>query len=144
MTPEILLLLIRLFSALLLLGFLGGISWLIYRDMQITAAALAEQGRQHGRLRVVANESGQPAVDTTFPLMPLTSIGRASSNTIVLSDGFASSEHAILMRRNGQWWLEDQGSRNGTLLNEVPIQGAVVVSAGDIIAVGGTQLKIEL
>jgi pSer/pThr/pTyr-binding forkhead associated (FHA) protein len=50
----------------------------------------------------------------------------------------------LLTLREGQWWLEDQGSRNGTLLNGTRIAGPTVVSAGDVIGVGRTQLKLEL
>jgi pSer/pThr/pTyr-binding forkhead associated (FHA) protein len=92
---------------------------------------------------VVANESETPAIDTVFPLLPVTSIGRSAGNTIVLVDGYSSSEHALISRRNGQWYLQDQGSRNGTLLNDVPVADTAVVSAGDIIAIGGTRLKVE-
>lgn len=144
MTPELILLIFRVLSGLLLLSFLGGIAWLIYRDMQVTAAALVEQERPYGRLRIIANEVEQPAVDSIYPLLPITSIGRAPSNTVVLPDGFASAEHALILRREGKWWLEDRGSRNGTMLNEVILEGTAVISAGDVIAVGGTQLKLEL
>jgi pSer/pThr/pTyr-binding forkhead associated (FHA) protein len=144
MSSELVLLIFRILSGLLLLGFLGGIAWLIYRDMQVTAAAMAEQERPYGRLRIIANEAEHPTVNTTFALLPITSIGRAASNNIVLPDGFASAEHALIIRRQGQWWLEDQGSRNGTLLNDVVLEGTAVISAGDVIAVGGTHLKLEL
>lgn len=137
------LLLLRLASALLLLGFLGWLAWLIYRDMRLTAEALAAEERPSGVLRVIVNESGQPPVDTIFPLLTVTSIGRASNNTIVLSDDYASSEHALITRRNGQWWLQDQHSRNGTFLNEARVESTAVVSPGDIVAIGGIQLKIE-
>lgn len=142
--PELLLLL-RLLAALLLLGFLGTIAWLIYHDMKVTAAELSDRQRQYGYLRVIGNESDSPPpIGTQFPLLPLTSIGRAPSNTIVLDHGYASAEHALLTRRGRQWWLEDLGSRNGTLLNETPLQEAAVVSAGDTITVGDVRLKIEL
>ncbi|MCP4361389.1 MAG: FHA domain-containing protein [Chloroflexi bacterium] len=144
MNQAMILLMFRLVSGLLLLAFVGGIAWLIYRDMRVTAVSLESAQRPSGNLRVVANDDGNPAVDTLFPLYPVTSIGRANSNTVVLPDGFASAEHALVIRREGQWWLQDQGSRNGTLLNGVTVGETAVVSPGDIIAIGGTQLKLEM
>lgn len=139
-----LLLLLRILSAALLLGFLLLIVWLIYRDMQTTARLLASQERPYGYLRVIACEDDFPEVDTRFPLLPLTTIGRASSNTIVLDNGYVSTEHALITRRGDQWWLEDMGSRNGTLLNGVELGETAVISVGDVIGIGQTQFKLEL
>jgi len=142
--PASLLFVLRVLGAVALLSFIGLLVWLIYKDMKVTAASLTLEKRPSGALRVVANENQTPAVDTIFPLLPITSIGRSPMNTIVLADGYASAEHALITRRHGQWHLQDQGSRNGTLLNNVPVTDTAVVSAGDIIAIGGAQLKIEL
>lgn len=144
MDPAVILLLLRLVSAALLLGFLGLIAWLIFQDVRLTKAMLARQQQTSGALRVVASESGEPAVDTLYPLKPITSIGRAKSSAIVLDDGYVSTEHALLVQRGGQWWLEDLGSRNGTLLNGVELAETAVVSAGDVITIGGTALKVEV
>lgn len=143
MDQAFLLLLLRLLGAVLLLGFLVLIAWFIYQDTRTLAAALSSQGRRQGHLRVISNGSGSLQADTLFPLVPLTSIGRSSSSTIVLDDSYVSGEHALITRRGGQWWLEDLGSRNGTLLNDVPLTEAAVISAGDIITIGDTKLKIE-
>lgn len=144
MDPAVILLLLRLLSAALLLSFLGLIAWLIYQDVRLTKAVLARQQAASGALRVVASESGEPAIDTVYALNPITSIGRAKSSTIVLDDGYVSTEHALLLQRGGQWWLEDLGSRNGTLLNGVKLAETAVVSAGDVITIGGTVLKVEM
>ncbi|MEW5987725.1 MAG: FHA domain-containing protein [Chloroflexota bacterium] len=152
MSVAVILLALRLLSALLLLAFLGLIGWLIYRDIRTLTAEASARQRQFGWLRVVAGPDGsskqaadggneaQPAV---YPLLPVTSIGRAPSNTIVLDDSYASSEHALISLRGRQWWLEDLGSRNGTLLNGLPLKEAVVISVGDIVTVGNTHLKVE-
>ena len=144
MDPAILLLLLRLLGAALLLSFLGVIAWLIYQDMRATTSLLVERQRSYGTLRVMAADgSDAPAEERLYPLAPVTSIGRAVSNTVILDDDYASSEHALLMLRGQQWWLEDLNSRNGTLLNDVPLHEATVVSPGDIITIGSTHLKIE-
>lgn len=144
MSPALLLYFIRLLSALLLLGFVGVIAWLIYREMQITAVSLEQGERPQGRLRVMASEKGEPAAGSVYPLLSVTSLGRAVNNTIVLPDSYASSQHALIVRREGQWQLQDLGSRNGTLLNDALVRGTAVISSGDIITIGGIQLKVEL
>ncbi|MER3459472.1 MAG: FHA domain-containing protein, partial [Chloroflexota bacterium] len=90
-----------------------------------------------------ADGTGLPE-GTVFPLQPVTSLGRAPTNTVALPDSYASGEHALLSLRGNQWWLEDLGSRNGTFLNGVLITEPVVASAGDIISIGRVQLKVEL
>ena len=50
----------------------------------------------------------------------------------------------LLAWRDGQWWLEDLGSRNGTVLNDAPLSDPTVISAGDVLTIGGVQLKLEL
>jgi pSer/pThr/pTyr-binding forkhead associated (FHA) protein len=73
----------------------------------------------------------------------VTSIGRSPGNTIVIPDTYASSQHALLTWREGQWWLADQNSRNGTTLNGAAIQNPTIVSSGDVIGVGRMQLRLE-
>jgi hypothetical protein len=138
-----LLFLLRLLSATLLLGFLAAIAWLIYQDLYRAASASGQDLIPQGHLRVLASDIPTAARGTVFPLLPLTRIGRSEHNTIVLEDAFVSAEHALLARRETQWWLEDLNSRNGTLLNDLPLAEATVVSAGDIITIGSVQLKIE-
>lgn len=144
MTPTVVLFALRLLGALLLLGFLSVLVWFIYQDLRAVATAVAAQERVHGRLRVVDSPSGKPAVDTLYPLLPVTSVGRANSNTIVLDDGYVSGEHALLTLRGGAWWATDLGSRNGTLLNALPLTEPTVVSTGDLLTIGNTQLRLEL
>jgi len=46
--------------------------------------------------------------------------------------------------RNGQWWIEDRKSRNGTLLNDLPVTEAMVITHGDIIGIGNMKFRLEL
>lgn len=144
MTTELLLFILRIAGGLILLSFVLVLFLTIRRDMRLAATQVAAQRQGHGRL-VVTDSGGLPvAVDTGYPLLPVTTIGRAPTNTIQLPDTFASSHHALLALRNGQWWLEDRESRNGTLLNGQPLVGPTVVSAGDVVGVGRVALKVEL
>lgn len=144
MDRETALLVLRLALAASLYAFLIGLFVVIWRDLKVAAAESAARGRSYGRLVVLsADGTGLPA-GTAFPLQPVTSLGRAPTNTVALPDGYASGEHALLSLRGNQWWLEDLGSRNGTLLNGVPVTEPVVASAGDVISIGRVQLKVEL
>jgi pSer/pThr/pTyr-binding forkhead associated (FHA) protein len=143
MNPDLLLLAIRLGSAIILLTILGLIFWFLYQDVQTTRQTTANRFTRYGRLRVLANANGLPGVDTIFELSPVTTIGRNPRNSIVLDDGYVSGEHALLVWREGQLWLEDLDSRNGTFLNDLPLNDPVVISPGDILTIGNIQLKLE-
>jgi pSer/pThr/pTyr-binding forkhead associated (FHA) protein len=45
------------------------------------------------------------------------SIGRDTTNDLVLESAAVSREHAGVIFRDGRWYLEDRGSFNGTYLN---------------------------
>ena len=53
----------------------------------------------------------------------LTLIGRASSNDIVVDDVEVSRQHAGIRGDRGGHWIEDLGSRNGTFVNGVQLEG---------------------
>jgi adenylate cyclase len=64
-------------------------------------------------------------------------IGRGSENNLVLPDGLASREHAMIRRNaSGFCILTDLGSRNGTRLNGRPITAPTQLNDGDIIQIG--------
>jgi pSer/pThr/pTyr-binding forkhead associated (FHA) protein len=144
MSPEIVLLLLRLSGAAVLLAFFGLIGWYLYQDVRFTSAALMAQSQPLGRLIVVENPAGTPAVGTRYPLLPVTSLGRSSNNVIVLDDGYTSGQHSLITRRGELWWLEDLASRNGTLLNDALLAETAVISTGDMITIGNIKLKLEL
>ena len=143
MSPNTVLLLLRLLSAAVLLAFLIAIVWLSYQDLKSTNYRSVELAQTLGLMRIVASENSSN-VGSHFVLHPVTSIGRSAGNTIVLEDDFASLEHALIILRGEQWLLEDLGSRNGTLLNDVPIATTTAVVSGDVITIGRTSLKLEM
>ena len=70
-------------------------------------------------------------------------IGRASESDLVVADRFLSRRHARLSSRDGRLYVEDLGSRNGTLLNEQLVKGSLEVRAGDRIKVSGSVITLE-
>lgn len=140
---DILLLALRILLAALLYVFLAAILLMLWRDLR-QATDARDLARPSGQLVVLQTESETLTVGTAFPLQTITSIGRSADNTLSIADPFTSAQHTLLTWREGQWWLEDRDSRNGTRLNGTRIGGPIVVSAGDVIGVGRTELKLEL
>jgi hypothetical protein len=143
MSPELILVL-RVLTSAALIAFLGMLFVMLWRDFHAVSMEVDTRTRRRGRLIVVRSNVGNPRTGTEFPLLPLTSMGRGTTNTVVLHDSFASAEHALMTLRGGRWWLEDRGSSNGTLLNGFKVEEPVIVSSGDIIGVGQVELKLEL
>jgi len=144
MSTDILLLVLRVLSGAALMLFTSVLFFMLWRDYRIVSREMATRTRPRGRLVVLASGSSSLSTGAHLPLLPLTSLGRAPSNTILRDDSFASNQHAVVMLRSGQWWLEDVGSSNGTLLNGYRVEEPVVISSGDIIGLGQVELKLEL
>jgi pSer/pThr/pTyr-binding forkhead associated (FHA) protein len=140
---DVLLLALRVLLAILLYTFLAVILYVLWQDLRQTLSK-RQTTRPGGQLVVLFSPDEALRVGTNFPLQPVTSIGRSPDNSVAIPDSYASAQNSLLVWRETQWWLEDQNSRNGTMLNNVPITRRTVVSAGDIIGVGRTQLKLEL
>ncbi len=70
-------------------------------------------------------------------------VGRADDSTLVLTDDFASSRHARLTNRGGQWYVEDLGSTNGTYLDQQRVQGPLLINPGQPIRIGQTALELR-
>ncbi len=144
MNEAVLLLVLRLGAAGLLLLFVGALLLLLWRDYQVTTREIEQQRVPRGRLIVLASDSEEVPLDTEFPLLPLTSLGRAPTNTVHLADSFASNEHALITYREGNWWLEDRDSSNGTFLNGSRVREPVILSSGDLIGIGRVTLRLQL
>ncbi len=68
---------------------------------------------------------------------PMT-IGRASACNIRIADSGVSSKHAKIWCENGQYFLMDLGSTNGTFVNEKDVDREQL-SDGDVITFGMTK-----
>lgn len=79
-----------------------------------------------------------------WPLEAASSIGRASSNDIVLGDERVSRKHAIVHRQDGnEYWLADLGSGNGSFLNGLRVALPTRLKDRDIVTVGATRLTFR-
>jgi hypothetical protein len=70
-------------------------------------------------------------------------LGRSDKCHIPLGDTYVSQVHARVFRRNGQFFIEDMGSTNGTYLNSRKVAGPTPVNRGDRVRVGRTELEFR-
>ena len=63
-------------------------------------------------------------------------IGRDSSNGIMINDAEISRRHARLTFQGGKYILEDLGSTNGTFVNGQRLAGPRVLKSGEVVSFG--------
>jgi two-component system cell cycle response regulator len=68
-------------------------------------------------------------------------IGRGAENHIVLEGDSVSRRHAHFEQRSGAWWCVDDGSTNGSYVNDEQIMREARMSNGDRIKIGPTIFK---
>ena len=88
---------------------------------------VVEPPQQRGRRYDLANE---------------VTVGRAAGCQVTIDDTYASQLHARVFNRDGQLFVEDLGSTNGTFLNRKKVQGPQVLHRGDRLQVGNTVLEL--
>lgn len=78
-------------------------------------------------------------------LLPLSivrnTIGRDGTCDIELMDDFISREHAVITQQDGQYFLEDCASLNGTFVNDQRLDGVKQLVPGDAIRLGNHIFK---
>ena len=97
-----------------------------------------QRGRRHP-VRLVLLEGVGPA--STELALPETLLGREPQCHVTIPDSSVSQRHARVYHSDGEWYIEDLGSTNGTYVNERPLSHPVVLRTGDKLAVGRSILE---
>ena len=85
-----------------------------------------------------------PLRGTTLPLASSAIlIGRAPSCTLVLDDDYSSSRHARVFPQDGEWFVEDLGSTNGTFVGRDRVTEPVALRVGSQVRVGQSVLELQ-
>ena len=97
-------------------------------------------GKAGGRLRVLepVDRKGQ-----TYELADELTVGRAGGCQITLDDTYVSQLHARVFRRDGQVYVEDLGSTNGTFLNRKKVTAPIAIRKGDRLQIGKTVMELQ-
>ena len=99
--------------------------------------------RKKGTARkLVVTEGALQGTTVTLGDSPVT-LGRAHDSTLVLTDDYASSNHARLVPSAGAWTLEDLGSTNGTWLGTAKVTRPTAVAVGTPIRIGKTVMELR-
>lgn len=146
MTPiEAELLFVRALVLIGLYAFIGLAGVAAWRELRLARrSAPAAVGAHAARLIVLEAGASDRAPGTQFAVGPIARIGRDFDNDIVLADPTISGHHALFVRRDGGWWIEDLGSRNGVDVNRTRLTAAVpfVVRSGDTVGLGAVRLRL--
>jgi pSer/pThr/pTyr-binding forkhead associated (FHA) protein len=78
----------------------------------------------------------------SYELADELTVGRAPGCQITLDDTYASQLHARIFRRDGQLFVEDLGSTNGTYLNRRKVTAPLPLRKGDRLQVGKTVMEL--
>lgn len=94
----------------------------------------------------------QPVIDLVFngqtvQTYPFTrdtlSIGRMRENDIIIDNLLVSRFHAKILKKDGQIFIEDQGSENGCFVNGKKIKEPVEISEKDEVIIGKHKLVLK-
>ena len=88
---------------------------------------------------LVVRSGGGRAGETFSVDAEQTTIGRSPDCGIFLDDVTVSRKHAILVERDGGFFIEDQGSLNGTFVNRRRVESAELED-GDELQIGKYRL----
>jgi hypothetical protein len=89
---------------------------------------------------LVVRSGGGRAGEHFLPQEERTTIGRSPDCDIFLDDVTVSRKHAVILRNDGKFQIEDQGSLNGTFVNRRRIDSSPLAD-GDEVQIGKYRLS---
>ncbi len=92
-------------------------------------------------LELLIETVGSAALPRSFEAESLV-VGRKAGADIVVDDTSVSRQHARLFVDDGDWYVEDLQSRNGTTLNGQSLTGPARLGRGDVIRAGDTVIRL--
>jgi pSer/pThr/pTyr-binding forkhead associated (FHA) protein len=135
MGPAEILLILRIIIAVALYAFLSLLLITLWRDLKEREGRRITTPTAH--LLTISGEGLRKA----YQLEEVNLLGRAKDNTLTLPESTISAYHARISCRDGTWWLEDMGSRNGTSINDIPVSEPAVITFGDEIHLGSVIVR---
>jgi hypothetical protein len=152
--PDQLLNLLKIFLLLLLYLFFLRVLRAVWAEVnppKRVEAPTAKPKKERGR-RAAGRKHGPPALrivappelkGRSFEVGAEATIGRAAGCQVTIDDSYASQLHARVFQRDGQIYVEDIGSTNGTYLNRKKVTSPLQVNRGDTARIGKTEMEFR-
>jgi hypothetical protein len=152
--PDQLLNLLKIFLLLLIYLFFLRVLRAVWAEVNPpkVVEAPAKPKRERGGRRPASNRKHGPLVlrlvappelkGRSYPLGEEMTVGRAAGCQVTIDDTYASQLHARVFQREGQVYVEDLGSTNGTYLNRRKVTGPMQLQRGDKLQIGNTVLEL--
>ena len=114
--------------------------------VRIKSSVLVKYDTQHDRQRLRLYPIGHNEIGPFDLLFENTlAVGRSQDSEIrITNDAQVSANHCALSPQGKSILVQDSGSRNGTRVNGVPINGFLHAEPDSILGVGRTELRMKL
>jgi pSer/pThr/pTyr-binding forkhead associated (FHA) protein len=132
---------LRLLLTISLYVFLVVIFIYLWRDVRQQAVLIST--RKTPPIGLIISTGAEPDQVRHFN-NPVVTIGRDSACECRLADPSISGRHARLSFHHNQWWLEDLGSTNGTILNQEKLTTPTVLVSSDIFLCGSSKFRVSI
>jgi len=129
---------LRILATLALFLFLGWAFRLLWLDLKAQASPIAMRIPE-----LVLIPRDETAHERFSPASAEVVIGRDPACDMHLNDQTISGQHARLVYRLSQWWVEDLQSTNGTYLNQLAVSHPVVLTNGDELRFGQVTFQVS-
>lgn len=121
---SILSMILKYIFIIIIYAFVFQIAKMIFQDIKSTQVS-----KKGAYLMLVDDEEK----DKIYPIRESLSVGRDRYSDIRLDYKFVSKNHFIIEEDEGEYYLTDLDSKNGTYVNGTKIEDEVILEDGDII-----------
>jgi len=135
-----LVLILRIFLALCLYGFLTWAIVTIWRELREQVRLTGAPSIPDLSLSMVNGEENSPITYHSPEIL----IGRNQNCDYPIPDDTVSARHARLSFHHNHWWVEDFKSTNGTFLNDERVNMPTVIVSGDELRCGQINMLITI
>ena len=138
------LLLLRGVETILLYSFLLAVIYILWQFYSSNAAFQNPFAQKPELVLRTEDPSEVGFSSAEFPTLDVLLVGRGEHNHFTLHSSAVSADHGKISYEHGQWWVEDNHSRNGTYLNETKLISKTAILDGDILRFGDQILRTNI